>query len=242
MTLEGTNTWVVGRPGGGPVLVVDPGPVHDQHLQSIMACCTAGVALIMLTHRHHDHSDAAPGLARRAGCAVRAADPAYVVDAPALEHGERVSVPGAEVTVIATPGHTDDSVSLLVSGDDSRSWLLTGDMVLGRGWTVLALPDGDLASYLTSLDTMETTVRRHAVEQLLPGHGPVVPEPLTVLRAYRHHRLERLEQVRAALAGGARTAADIVAVVYADLDPALRSAAEQSVAVSLRYLSREGSG
>ena len=75
MTLEGTNTWILGQAEDGPVIVVDPGPLEDAHLQRIVAACPGGIASIWLTHWHHDHSDAAPALAVMSGCGVRAVHP-----------------------------------------------------------------------------------------------------------------------------------------------------------------------
>ena len=74
------------------------------------------------------------------------------------------------------------------------------------------------------------------VIEILPGHGPVVTDPVGWLSYYREHRLERLDQVRAALAAGARTPAEVVARVYAEVDRSLWPAAEQSVRAQLAYL------
>ena len=145
-------------------------------------------------------------------------------------------MPGAELRLVATPGHTSDSYSILISGADGVNRLATGDMVLGRGTTVIMHPDGDVGSYLASLDTMITLVRDHAVAEILPGHGPVVTDPGGVLAYYREHRLERLDQVRAAVAAGARTPAEVVRAVYTEIDEAVRPAAELSVAAQLAYL------
>jgi len=71
---------------------------------------------------------------------------------------------------------------------------------------------------------------------LLPGHGPIVNDPMSWLSFYRRHRLERLDQVRAALAAGDRTPSEVVARVYADVDRSLWPAAEQSVRSQLEYL------
>src|SRR4051794_12346298 len=61
MTLEGTNAWVLRADGSGPAVVVDPGPLTEEHL---VAVAVAGpVELILLTHGHSDHSAGAPRLA-----------------------------------------------------------------------------------------------------------------------------------------------------------------------------------
>ena len=109
-------------------------------------------------------------------------------------------------------------------------------MVLGRGTTVIMHPDGDVGSYLAWLEIMIALVRDHGVTEILPGHGPVVTDPAGVLAYYRQHRLERLDQVRAAVAAGARTPAEVVQVVYTEIDEAVRPAAELSVAAQLTYL------
>ena len=236
MTLEGTNTWLVGDPDRGPVVVVDPGPMLDEHLDTIVAAAPGGITAVLLTHRHLDHSEAAATLAERAGCGVRAADPELRVGAAGLADGDRVEVPGAQLTVLATPGHTSDSMSALLESEDGAVRLLSGDMVLGRGTTVITYPDGDLGAYLDSLALLERLVAEREVVEILPGHGPVVTEPRGWLAYYREHRLERLDQVRAALAAGARTPAEVVARVYAEVDRGLWPAAEQSVRAQLAYL------
>jgi len=118
--------------------------------------------------------------------------------------------------------------------------LLTGDTVLGRGTTVVAHPDGRLAEYLASLQRLEALAAELDLQQVLPGHGPVltVPEamPVQVLRFYLRHRRARLDQVRAAVAAGAATAPDVVRRVYADVPRELWPAAELSVRAQLEYL------
>ena len=242
MTLEGTNTWLVGDPGQGPVAVVDPGPLLDEHLEAIVAAAPGGIAAVLLTHRHLDHSEAAAALAERAGCGVRAADAELRVGAAGLEDGDRLEVTGAYLTVLATPGHTSDSVSALLEGADGVVRLLSGDMVLGRGTTVITHPDGDLGAYLDSLARMQRLVAERDVVEILPGHGPVVTDPGGWLAYYREHRLERLDQVRAAVAAGAHTPAEVVAQVYAEVDRRLWPAAEQSVRAQLAYLAVPSKG
>jgi glyoxylase-like metal-dependent hydrolase (beta-lactamase superfamily II) len=244
MTLEGTNTWVVGQPTAGPTLVVDPGPDDEDHLRAVLRAAGGQLSTIVLTHRHPDHADGARRLADWAGCGVRAVDPALRVGAPGLLDGDRIAAGGWVLDVLPTPGHTDDSVSLLLQGDptglEGGTQLLTGDTVLGRGTTVIADPDGDLEVYLASLERLREVIGTRAVRRILPGHGPVIDRPAEVLEAYLAHRYERLEQVRQAVRAGAATAADVVAIVYADVDRALWAAAEQSVRAQLRYLEEHG--
>ena len=235
MTLDGTNTWVISDAAEG-ALVVDPGPAIQPHLEAVLTACKPRLVGIVLTHRHLDHSEGAAILAERAGCDVRAADPQFRIGPDGLEAGQLITIGAISLEVLETPGHTSDSRSLLLSGPDHVNRLMTGDMVLGRGTTVITYPDGDLSAYLDSIELLERQVMARRVTELLPGHGPIVNDPMGWLSFYRSHREERLEQVRAALAAGARTPAEVVARVYADVDRGLWPAAEQSVRAQLAYL------
>ncbi|WP_240506101.1 MBL fold metallo-hydrolase [Thermoactinospora rubra] len=232
MTLDGTNTWVI---GGDEVVVVDPGPDDEKHLQRLKNHLEGRrVAQILLTHGHHDHSGGARRLAELIGAPVRALDPRHRLGEEGLTDGDVVSAGGLEVRVYGTPGHSFDSLCFWIEADRA---MLTGDTVLGRGTTVIA-PDGNLADYLRSLDRLRATAESLEAEALLPGHGPVLPDPLRVLDGYIAHRRERLDQIKAAQARGARTPREIVEIVYADVDRSLWPAAEMSVRAQLDYLER----
>jgi glyoxylase-like metal-dependent hydrolase (beta-lactamase superfamily II) len=239
MTLDGTNTWVITDPEEG-ALVVDPGPAIEAHIAAIVAACAPRLVTIVLTHRHLDHSEGAAMLAEQAGCGVQAADPHFRIGRDGLDGGQLITVGALSLEVLETPGHTSDSRSLLLSGPDGVSRLITGDMVLGRGTTVITQPDGNLGAYFDSLDLLERLVETRGVVELLPGHGPSVTDPLSWLSFYRRHRRERLDEIRAALAAGDRTADEIVARVYAEVDRSVWPAAEQSVRAQLDYLRRHG--
>jgi glyoxylase-like metal-dependent hydrolase (beta-lactamase superfamily II) len=240
MTLDGTNTWLIAAPESTSAVVVDPGPDDEGHLRRVVAeAGVAGrrIAQILLTHGHEDHSAGARRLAGLTGAPVRAADPAHQLGDEGLTDGDVVLAGGCELHVIATPGHSVDSLSLLLPADAA---LLTGDSVLGRGTTVIAGGDGSLGDYLRSLDTMKALADEGALRLLLPGHGPVLFDPAAVLDYYIAHRAERLDQVRAALAAGDRTAGQIVTRVYTDIGPGVRQAAELSVQAQLDYLASRG--
>lgn len=238
MTLSGTNTWVLGDPTAGPVVVVDPGPEDEGHLARVLDAAGGRVATALLTHRHLDHGAGAAAFARTAGCGVRAVDPAWRVGDEGLADGVVVEGAGVTLEVVATPGHTSDSVSVLATyADGSPPDLLTGDTVLGFGSTVITHPDGDLGDYLASLDRLVVLVAERSVGRVLPGHGPVVDDPAAVLAGYRQHRLERLAQVRDALAAGARTPEEVLAAVYPDsVGTPIEGAAAQSVRAQLDHL------
>lgn len=235
MTLDGTNTWVIAEPGSSAVVVVDPGPQDEGHLRQVLDLACAGdrhVAQIVLTHGHADHAAGAARFAELSGAPVGALDPALRLGTEGYGPGDVINAAGCELRVVATPGHTADSLSLLLSADGG---LLTGDTVLGRGTTVIA-NDGSLGDYLRTLDELRALADNAGLRVLLPGHGPLLSDPAGVLDYYIAHRKERLDQVRGAMAAGAQTPAEVVAIVYADVDRALWPAAELSVRAQLDYL------
>jgi glyoxylase-like metal-dependent hydrolase (beta-lactamase superfamily II) len=236
MTLDGTNTWVLREPGGSRSVVIDPGPLDEGHLDAV-ALVAGQVGVVLLTHGHIDHSEAARSFAERVGCGVRALDPELRLGSEGLRGGDVVEIDGLEVRVVGTPGHTSDSLSFVLPADGA---VLTGDTVLGRGTSVVAHPDGELGAYLGSLRRLRDLAEAHEIGVVWPGHGPVVTDALAVLDSYLRHRAERLEQVRAAVADGHVEPMDVVRTVYADVDPQLWPAAELSVRAQLDYL-RTGS-
>ncbi len=236
MTLEGTNTYLLGSAGVGEVVVVDPGPdlgAHRSAVEAALADRDAAVAAVVLTHHHADHA-AAAGWARQWGATLHAFTPALVPgDAEALLDGAVLRRAGLAIEAVHTPGHSSDHLCLRVPATDV---VLSGDHVLGRGSTVVAWPDGDMADYLASLRRLAEL----GATALYPGHGPVVDDPDAVVATYLAHRREREGQVLAALAAGDVTPTEIVLRVYADEDPALHPAAERSVRANLEKLMAEG--
>ena len=226
-TLDGTNTWVVGGEGGRCV-VIDPGPLGGGHEGSVMSVVEqrrSSVSAVVLTHGHIDHSEGADELAARLGVPVR------WWGANSLSESETLEVEGADIRVLPTPGHSSDSVCF-IAGDA----ILTGDTVLGRGTSLVAHPDGRLDEYLSSLTLLSRLCDDLDVRRLLPGHGPVIDHPKRVVEYYLHHRHERLDQVRDAMTGGAVSAREIVEIVYTDIPPEVRPAAEATVLAQLAYL------
>lgn len=234
MTLEGTNTYVLGA--AGEALIVDPGPAlvgHRAAVEAVLRHSALRPVAVLLTHHHADHSEAA-WWARAWGVAHHAPDPARVPrGAVRIRDGDRVAARGVHLKAVATPGHTDDHVCLRVR---ETGVVLSGDHVLGRGTTVVAHPEGNLRAYLASLDRLD----RCAATRLYPAHGPVVEDATGRVAAYRAHRLEREEQVLAALAAGDATPAQIVARLYAEVPAVLHPAAERSVRAHLAALVDDG--
>ncbi|MGO4383761.1 MBL fold metallo-hydrolase [Specibacter sp. RAF43] len=249
MTLDGTNSYVLSTDPaapGLPVVVVDPGPLLEDHLAAL---ATAGrVELILVTHRHPDHTDGSARLHELTGAPVRAADPAFCHAGAPLAGGERIRAAGLDIAVVATPGHTSDSVCFHLRDDAGPGQVLTGDTVLGQGTTVICYPDGRLGDYLDSLETLAALGAGPGAGPgqgsvaALPGHGPVLADLAAAAAAYRAHRAERLAQVSAAVehllrtTGTAPDAAAVTAVVYAQVPENVQGAARLSVEAQLDYL------
>lgn len=227
MTLDGTNTWVLRAPGAPSGLVIDPGPDDAGHLAAVAA--QAPIAAILITHGHHDHVDGAARLSTMlGGVPVLAADPRHCIDGEPLTAG-KLDLAGFDLEVLATPGHTRDSVCF-----GTHEAIFSGDTLLGRGTAVVAWPDGDLGAYLDSLEVLTAYPGT-----LLPGHGPALADCAEVARAYLAHRHERLDQIRAAVAAGATTPEAVVDLVYTDITPDVRFAAVWSTRAQLDFLRRE---
>lgn len=239
MTLDGTNSYLIGRPGAGTV-VVDPGPADDGHIAALVALAAeAPIELILITHHHADHTAASERLRRLTGAPVRAVDPAHCHGGEPLVDGEVIEAGGTSIRVIATPGHTADSACFHLPDDGAvggavRGSVITGDTILGRGTTVLIPDDGALANYLRSLETL----RDLGPLTVLPAHGPVLADLAAAATSLLAHRRQRLASVRTALEtlGADATVQSVADAIYADADPAVRFAVEASVATQLAYL------
>ena len=239
-TLDGTNTWLLTAPGSSLAVVVDPGPDHAGHQEQVRRAADehdVRIAQVLLTHGHIDHAEGARSFAEGLGVGVRALDPDHRLGDEGLVDGDVIDVGDWSVHVVGTPGHSLDSVSFLLPHDAS---ILTGDTVLGRGTSLVAWPDGRLGDYLDSLRRLRDIADASAVDRLLPGHGPVLSSPGSVIDAYLAHRRARLEEVRSVVASGVTDAAQIVGVVYADVPREVWPAAELTVRAQVAYLAEQG--
>ena len=216
LTLDGTNSYVVEG------WVVDPGPPLEDHLGAIeRAASPGGIKGIVITHGHHDHDEAAPTLAERAG------------GVPVLRPTEGQTA--GPFSVIATPGHAEDHVSLLYG----RA-CFTGDTILGAGSVFVGSSGGSMALYLDSLRRL----RELDLEVICPGHGPFVWDPHARIDQYLEHRLDRERRVLDAIESGAGTLDEVLDRAWADTDlsvhPLLREAARLTLEAHLVKLRDEG--
>jgi glyoxylase-like metal-dependent hydrolase (beta-lactamase superfamily II) len=225
-TGPGTNTWIL---EGDPVaVVIDPGPDDDAHLAAIEdKLGGATVGLILVTHSHADHLPLAARLGER--------HQSRVLRHPELTDGDLVQVGKVRLKALFTPGHASDHFCFLQEEDRA---VFSGDLVLGRGSTMITYPDGDMAAYFKSLE------RLLAVEPgiLFPGHWDPVEDPMAKLEEYRSHRLDRERQVLQALEQGPADTAELTRRVYAAevSGEELLRAAEMTLKAHLGKLVAEG--
>jgi len=220
-TLDGTNTWVLGR---DPAWVVDPGPALDAHLDAVAAEAQArgGAGGIALTHDHADHAEGTAGLRERLGgvpvAAARGAVDVTLGDGDAF----------GPLSAVAIPGHADDHLAFVAD----RA-CFTGDAVLGTGSVFVV---SRLREYLAALERL----RSLDLAVLCPGHGPPVWEPAAKLTEYIEHRGQREAKLVAALDSGLRTRDELLDAAWDDAPPALREAAALTLDAHLGKLQEEG--
>ncbi len=223
-TGPGTNTWIV---DAGPVVaVLDPGPDDDSHLDALnRRVAGRTVAVVLVTHSHPDHLPLAGRFAAPHHASVRRF--------PELRDGDVVRAGGLSLTALHTPGHSADHLCFLIPDDGA---IFTGDLILGRGSSMVTFPEGDVAAYLRSLDRLASLRPR----MLFPGHWDPVTDAMGKIDEYRRHRLEREAQVLAEVRRRRGTATELTRRVYGELDDRLAIAAEMTLRAHLRKLVDDG--
>jgi len=213
----GNNTWLL--LGREPALV-DAGTGEPGHVEAVQAALDgAPLSRVLITHWHPDHVSGLPALRERWGRLI-------VVEAagPPVPAGDGV------LEIIPTPGHSPDHLCFY---DREAGDVYCGDLARRGGTIVIpARKGGDLRAYLASLQR----IRDLGPRRLLPGHGPVVDDPLTLIDEYVAHRAEREQQILQAMLEGARTVDEIVRRVYPALPASLSDAAADSVRAHLAKL------
>lgn len=233
-TYEGTNTWIIGHPGGEACLVIDPGTDDPRHLDAIIDTAVSRswqIDRVVLTHDHNDHSDGARTLADRVGARIAGVSTRFSDDI--LADGDLLKLDGVSVEVMHTPGHSADSIALYLEDDGS---VLTGDTILGDRSSGIF---GRLSEFLSSLERLRAlAVARPLV--LLPGHGPIVTDPQHVIDRVLRVRLNRVDQIAAEIAAGQSDLNSLVNAIYPALDPTRHLSAAITVASGLHYLAEPG--
>jgi glyoxylase-like metal-dependent hydrolase (beta-lactamase superfamily II) len=237
MTGPGTNTYLVGI---DEIAVIDPGPGDDAHLDAIAGCGGDRIRWILLTHTHEDHSPGATGLKKRTGADILAFGPGEGRGKVRLDGtmADNAVIEATEfhLTALHTPGHASNHLCYLLNEERT---LFTGDHIMEGSTVVISPPDGDMATYLASLERL-TTIRPR-LKAIAPGHGHVIEDPLATVRATIDHRLAREAQVAQAVkARGTTTVAELVAEIYADVAAPLHPVACRTTWAHLRKLADEG--
>ena len=237
MTGPGTNTYLVGI---DEIAVIDPGPDDAAHLDAIAGCGGDRIRWILLTHTHEDHSPGAAGLKKRTGAEILAFDPGEGRGKARLDStlGDGAVIEATEfhLTALHTPGHASNHLCYLLNEERT---LFTGDHIMQGSTVVISPPDGDMATYLDSLERLKTI--RPRLKAIAPGHGHVIDDPLAVVDATIAHRLAREAQVLDVLRErGPAVITDLVEQIYADVVPELHPVARRTVWAHLRKLADEG--
>jgi glyoxylase-like metal-dependent hydrolase (beta-lactamase superfamily II) len=234
MTGPGTNTYLVGTTD---VVVVDPGPDHDGHVDAVAELGEGKIRWIVVTHTHLDHSPAAAALAKCTGAEVLGfgARDGFAPD-KAVGDGFILRGPGFALRAVHTPGHASNHLCWLA---EDEGMVFSGDHVMQGSTVVIAPPDGDMAVYLASLEKLRAL--GPALRSIAPGHGSVLEEPEQTVTEIISHRLRREAAVYDALAtAGRSTVDDLVPSVYADVSETLHPVARNSLWAHLRKLAHDG--
>jgi glyoxylase-like metal-dependent hydrolase (beta-lactamase superfamily II) len=246
-TFRGTGVYILGERDAA---VIDPGPDIPAHIDALKrALENRRVSHILITHTHRDHSPAAAALKTFCGAKTYAWGP-HGGDggddgAKVEEGGDREFMPDIRVSdgdvltsddfsieCVFTPGHTSNHMCYALREETA---LFTGDHVMGWSTTVVAPPDGDMATYRASLEKL---LARHD-RVLWPTHGGPVRQPKTFLQALIAHRADREEQILSCLRQGISSIPEIVARLYAEVDRRLHPAAARTVLAHLIQLQKE---
>lgn len=234
MTYFGTNTYLIDTADG--MVVLDPGPAeHPEHVEAILRHTGGQVALILVSHTHHDHVGAVAALQAATAAPTagfrHGALPAFDADIK-LDHGGSV----AGMLALHTPGHASDHLCFARTGTDGDKVLFSADHVMSWSTSIVSPPGGDMRDYFSSLDL----VLGRDDDVYLPGHGPPLREPRTLVREMLAHRQLREQAIARKLAEGPVDAHTIMDKLYSQLDPRLRRAAERNVLAHLLKLEADG--
>jgi glyoxylase-like metal-dependent hydrolase (beta-lactamase superfamily II) len=231
MSGAGTNTYLVGR---GEVAIIDPAVADAVYIERVVreAGNRGRAVLALITHMHIDHIGGVAPLTEQMPMEVAAFGEAPYVTRR-LADGDEITVGGATLRALHTPGHASDHLCFELVEEDA---IFTGDVVAGFGTVVIAPPDGNMADYMRTLQRLSARRAR----TMYPAHGPVVGDPAAKLDEYIAHRRDRERQVVDALAAGIAELPNMVERIYAEVPKALHPMAERSLLAHLEMLETEG--
>jgi glyoxylase-like metal-dependent hydrolase (beta-lactamase superfamily II) len=234
MTYFGTNTYLLDTPDG--VAVLDPGPEgHPEHIEAILRHASGKIALILVSHTHHDHVGAVPALVAASGAPTagfrRSGIETFEADIK-LDHGDTV----AGMTALHTPGHALDHLCFAMGVKGGERILFSADHVMSWSTSIVSPPGGDMRDYFASLNLL----LQRDDDLYLPGHGPPLREPRELVRAMLTHRMIREQAIARKLTAGPADTYTIMDALYSQLDARLRKAAERNVLAHLLKMEAEG--
>ena len=245
-TYLGTGVYIIGE---GEVAVIDPGPMIEQHFEALKNTLKGErITHVLVTHSHMDHSPLAHPLAKWAGCKVYAAGAGIATESDVrmeagddlrfkpdvmVKDGDVFMGPDWTIEAVTTPGHTSNHVCYALREEKA---LFSGDHVMGWSTTVISPPDGNMGDYFASLEK----VRARGFSTIWPTHGPPVTNVPPFIDAYIAHRKAREQMILDRLKAGDTLIADMVKVIYKDVDKRLHAPAAHSVLAHVIQLVEEG--
>ena len=237
MTGPGTNTYIVGETD---LVVIDPGPAVNAHIEAILDCVGDRLRVIACTHTHPDHSPGAAVLAKATGAALvgrvseddRHQDLTFQPDVP-IEDDEQVAGEGWTLRAMRTPGHVDNHVCYLL---EEEGMVFAGDHIMNGSTVVIVPPGGNMSHYIASLKRLLD----YDVRYVAPGHGDLISDCRGEVEKLIRHRLMREAKVVAALTDSPISMDDLVVRVYDDVDPIMHEWAKLSLLAHLIKLEEEG--
>ena len=146
-----------------------------------------------------------------------------------VRHGDVIVGDGWTIDCIHTPGHTSNHMCF---GWREQRALFSGDHVMGWSTSVIGPPDGQMATYLASLELLLD----RDYEVYWPTHGHPIRNPREHVAAFIEHRKAREEAIVGHLGRGVSTVEQLVREIYQHVSPKLYPAAASSVHAHLIHL------
>ena len=231
----GTNTYLIGKED---LTLVDPGPNISEHIDEIIRQANGKIKRILVTHTHTDHSPAAlplskildvPMYGRLVDGESSWEDESFIPDI-VLNDKDVIETEEYTLEVIHTPGHASNHLCYLIK---DIKCLLTGDHIMDGSTVVIGPPDGNMKSYINSLEKLSN----YDIDCFAPGHGNYMYEPDKTIESIIRHRLTREGKVLRKLEeAGLSNLDELTKLVYDDVSEQLHPIARFSLEAHLLKL------
>ncbi|MBI3092555.1 MAG: MBL fold metallo-hydrolase [Candidatus Tectomicrobia bacterium] len=175
---------------------------------------------VLFTHSHMDHYEGVDDIPALAGAALMAHPvEGRVISANLktqrvehdLQDGDRLRADGITIRALFTPGHAPGHLCYYL---EEPRFLISGDVILGFGTSVISPPQGDMSEYLATLERL----KQLDLAMILPAHGPMIRDPYAKIQEYIEHRLRREAKVLDAVRQGHATPERIARAIYGEED------------------------